>query len=411
MRLHPDRFGLRRPDAPRNELTGGVTGGGTAVLRLYDVIDSWGDPYGVSAKDFAETLDALPASVATIELHLNSPGGEVFEAIAILNLLRQHPAVVNVVVDGLAASAASVVACAGATLTMSPNSQLMVHNAWGAAVGDAQDLHDTADQLDKLTLNLADVYARKSGKPAALWLQMMEAETWLSDQEAVTAGLADRVAEVKTGPVVPLPDDDEQTPDDVRQTPMAPAAMFDLSRFAFAGRACAPAPRLQLPQASASGRPTTTKGAGMDPAVLRAELALPADAPDEDVLTAAREFREAAGRANASVDGQWRAALDEARQQVRDLSGQLAQFRSDQADRDRESFLASAVNEGRITPAERERFGRLWAADRNLAAEMIADRAVGSALALTEVGHSTAPADDFDADYERLFPRTVNQES
>lgn len=136
----------------------------------------------------------------------------------------------------------------------------------------------------------------------------------------------------------------------------------------------------------------------MDPATIRAEVGLPADAPDDDVLTAVREYRDAAARAAAQPDDVRRlaAALDERGQEVRGLSEQLAELRAERAADQREQFLARATSEGRIAPAERDRFARLWDSDRDLAAEMVADRAVGSAVPVGEVGHGrdTEPTDD-----------------
>lgn len=168
---------------------------GTAVLRLYDPIDSWGDWWGTSAKEFASALDALPAGTPRIELHINSPGGEVFEAITILNMLRQHPAQVTAVVDGLAASAASFLAAGADELVMGRNSTLMIHDAWGIAIGPAADMRSMADLLDQISDNVAGIYAAKAGSPVEQWRAAMLAETWYSPQQALDAGLADSIQE------------------------------------------------------------------------------------------------------------------------------------------------------------------------------------------------------------------------
>ncbi len=193
---------------------------GVATLRLYDPIDSWGGVWGVSAKEFAASLDAL-GEVTEIRLHINSPGGEVFEGVAIANLLRQHPACVVAVVDGLAASAASFIACAADETVMSPNTQLMIHDAWGLCVGNAADMRELADLLDRLSENVASIYHEKAGETVQFWREAMLAETWYSADEAVTAGLADSVQ-------------GDASKDD-------PAA-FDLSVFKYQGREQAPAP-------------------------------------------------------------------------------------------------------------------------------------------------------------------------
>lgn len=194
---------------------------GVATMRLYDPIDSWGGEWGVSAKEFAQALDSLPDDTAEIRLHINSPGGEVYEGLAILNLLRNHRARVVAVIDGLAASAASFIASGADEVVMGRNTQLMIHDAWGLCVGAAIDMRDMADRLDKISDNIASVYAAKAGGTTADWRGSMLAETWYDADEAVAAGLADRV--------------EGEADADARNR-------FDLSIFAHAGREDAPPP-------------------------------------------------------------------------------------------------------------------------------------------------------------------------
>lgn len=195
--------------------------GSEATIRLYDVIDSWGDVWGVSAKEFAAVLDELGSNVGTINLHINSPGGEAMEGVAILNLLRSHPARIVAVVDGLAASAASFIATGADETVMARNSQLMIHDAWGLCVGNAQDMADVAEALDKLSDNIASIYADKAGGTPDDWRTAMQSETWYNADEAVEAGLADSV----------------------QAKPAAePQNRFDLTVFAHAGRDDAPEP-------------------------------------------------------------------------------------------------------------------------------------------------------------------------
>ena len=192
---------------------------GVATLRLYDPIDSWGGEWGVSAKEFVGALGALPADTAEIRLHVNSPGGEVYEGITMLNALRNHKARVVVVVDGIAASAASFVAAGADETVMGQNSQLMIHDAWGLGMGNAADMRGLADVLDKISDNIASIYSVKAGGDVAAWRTAMLAESWYSADEAVAAGLADSVAEIP-----------------------AASNAFDLSIFAHKGRAEAPVP-------------------------------------------------------------------------------------------------------------------------------------------------------------------------
>lgn len=202
-----------------------------AVGRLYidDVIDSWGGDWGISAREVTAALAEL-GDVEQIELHLNSPGGEVYEGIAILNALRRHPAQVTAVVDGIAASAASFIAAGSDEVVMGRNTELMIHDAWGIAIGPAADMHAMGDRLDGLSNNIASVYQEKAGGDVAGWRAAMLAETWYSASEAVEAGLADRVEGATAA---------EDAADDGE---IVPRAAFDLSVFKHPGRQAAPAP-------------------------------------------------------------------------------------------------------------------------------------------------------------------------
>lgn len=205
----------------------GVVRDGVATLRLYGPIDSWGGEWGTSALEFLDALDQIPEGTSEIRLHLNSPGGEVWEALAILNSLRQHDARLVAVVDGLAASCASFIACAADETVMGENSQLMMHDAAGICFGQAHTMHDYGDLLDKVSENIAAIYASKSGETPEAIRTAMRAETWFSDKEAVEAGLADSIA----GDAA-----------DERKV----AASFDLSGIGakYAGRDEAPVPAL-----------------------------------------------------------------------------------------------------------------------------------------------------------------------
>lgn len=220
-------WGASRPQ-PRASILAGESVDGVVTLRLYDPIDSWGGPWGVSAKEFAAALDELPADTTEIRMHINSPGGEVFEGVAILNLLRAHKARVVSIVDGLAASAASFIACGAGEVVMGRNTQLMIHDAWGICIGNAGDMRDLGDRLDKISDNVASIYSAKAGGTVEDWRTAMLAETWYSADEAVDAGLADSV-------------------DQAEHADGSAANRFDLSVFSHAGREHAPAPTLAPP--------------------------------------------------------------------------------------------------------------------------------------------------------------------
>lgn len=161
---------------------------GPAELYIYDEIDSW---FGVGARDVTQAL--MGVTTDTITVHLNSPGGDIFEAHAIYNALRAHKATVNVVVDGIAASAASYIAQAGDTIEMASNATMMIHDAIGFTYGNAADHAETADILDKQSDIIAGIYAERAGGTVDEWRASMRAESWYNAEEAVAAGLADGI--------------------------------------------------------------------------------------------------------------------------------------------------------------------------------------------------------------------------
>lgn len=166
--------------------------GTEAEIMLYgDVGDSWFG--GVTAKQFADDLKAL-GKVDTINLRINSPGGDVFQGLTIYRLLVDHKARVIVHIDGLAASIASVIAMAGDEIHISESAFLMIHNAWGLALGSAEDMRTMADLLDKTTASIRDVYVARTGKTADEITAWMNAETWFTAADALENGFATEVA-------------------------------------------------------------------------------------------------------------------------------------------------------------------------------------------------------------------------
>lgn len=161
---------------------------------------------GVSAEGLIQQLNDISAN--TINVRINSPGGSVFEAIAIYNTLVSHSATINVYVDALAASAASVIAMAGDKVTMMVGSQIMIHDALGIEMGNAAEMREFADFLDKQSDNIASIYANKAGGDIKDWRALMLAETWMFADEAVTLGLADEIYSRPTA------QEDENAPDE-----------------------------------------------------------------------------------------------------------------------------------------------------------------------------------------------------
>ena len=174
-------------------ITNATTAGQTTQISIYDEIGFM----GVSAGEFLADLSGVKGD---IECHINSPGGDIFDGIAIYNQLKARQGTVKMVIDGLAASAASFIAQAASPgmLEIAPHATMMIHEGFAMCIGNAADLTETAALLDKASDNIAGIYADRTGKPASYWRQQMQAETWYSDAECVEIGLADKISGTET---------------------------------------------------------------------------------------------------------------------------------------------------------------------------------------------------------------------
>ncbi|MEJ8570750.1 head maturation protease, ClpP-related [Microbaculum marinum] len=143
----------------------------------------------MTAARIAAALRRIGAREVTVRI--NSPGGDMFEGIAIYNLLRGHPAKVTVEVPGWAASAAAIIAMAGDEIRMGMGAFMMVHNAWGAVIGNRHDMREAAGLFDRFDAALADIYEARTGLDRARVVELMDAETFLTASEAVETGFAD----------------------------------------------------------------------------------------------------------------------------------------------------------------------------------------------------------------------------
>lgn len=188
----------------------------TADLFIYDVIDSYGGEWGISSAEVVGLLGQCPSGTQ-LSVRLNSPGGDFFEGVAIANALRRFDGTVAVYVDGLAASAASVIALAGDRIVMGIGSQLMIHEASTIAMGTAKDMRATADMLDQTNDDIAGMYAAKSGGDVANFRAQMAAETWFTAELALAAGLATELASKPPAP--PAEEDDADEDDDEGKAP------------------------------------------------------------------------------------------------------------------------------------------------------------------------------------------------
>jgi ATP-dependent protease ClpP protease subunit len=178
-------------------------GAPSATLYLYDVFgtDMFG---GVAARQVVDDLAAL-GPVETLDVRVNSAGGDVFEGIAVYNALKRFPAKVTVHVDGIAASIASLVALAGDKTLIADNAMVMVHRPWTAVVGDGEEMRRTADTLDKAWQAMLTTYQSRTGRRAAsIAKQVTDAggEWWMTAEDAVAAGFADAVVKAEKAPQV-----------------------------------------------------------------------------------------------------------------------------------------------------------------------------------------------------------------
>lgn len=174
----------------------------TAEVLIYDDIgEGWFG--GISAKTFAEELRALGAGIETLNIRINSPGGDVFDGLAIYNTLRRYQAQKNVSIDGMALSIASVIALAGDKVSMAENAMFMIHDPWGVVMGTAEDMRKQGDLMDTVKENLVSTYERRvvqtlgaapNGEDYGERIrEMMSAETWMTASQAVEEGFIDEV--------------------------------------------------------------------------------------------------------------------------------------------------------------------------------------------------------------------------
>lgn len=167
----------------------------SAEIILYGAIGSSWFEDSISAKQFSDELKALPATVNDITLRINSPGGDVFDGIAIYNRIKQHPAKCTVIIDGLCASIASIIALAGEEVIMGEGALYMVHLPWTFCAGNRMELDNTVNRLMDVEEQMISIYAKKCGLGRAEIKAMMEKETWMDSTQAIENGFVDSTAE------------------------------------------------------------------------------------------------------------------------------------------------------------------------------------------------------------------------
>ena len=203
MRIHN-----RSPFKPRNTyMVNNKVTEKEATVYIYDEI-SW---FGISAEQFIKDLNDITAK--TINIRINSPGGSVFDGTAVFNAIKQHKAKTVTHIDGLAASISSVIALASDEVRMAENAFLMIHEPWSIVIGNADNMREEADLLDKIGGVIQKTYTDKTGKDAKEIKKLMKDETWMTADEALEMGFID---------VIDKEEEDEK----------AKATLFDLSVFA-----------------------------------------------------------------------------------------------------------------------------------------------------------------------------------
>lgn len=161
------------------------------VVDIY-IFDEIG-AFGVNAQDFIEEIKVFKNSA--INLHINCIGGDVFDGMAIYNILKKRTAETTVYIEGIAASMGSVIALAADNVVMAENSLFMIHNAWGGAMGEAKEMKKTANLLEKISGEIADIYVKKTNLPYSRVKEMMDEETWLNADEAYELGFVDSISD------------------------------------------------------------------------------------------------------------------------------------------------------------------------------------------------------------------------
>ncbi|WP_373202670.1 head maturation protease, ClpP-related [Mycobacterium marinum] len=381
-----------------------------ADVEIYDDIIPF---YGVNAADFRNELQALGDGIETINLHIHSRGGNVYEAVAIMNTLRQHPARVVTTVDSIAASAAGFIAVgASDELVVAENAELMAHLPWALVVGDAADMRKQADRLDQIGTNIASIFADRAGGTVDEWLQVLTDETWWSAQEAVDAGIADRVLKAPKR----------------KAAGVGAKNRFDLSVFNHAGRSHAPAPR--IPQAHNQIPPAAPAEAenGKEPTVALSEsalqkLGLNADADDSAIEEAINALADKPTVVNNVVTEPSAedltklaekfdlAVVDKANyeQLVADArSG--AEARAQQVREANDRVIADALNSGKISPASKDTWRKGLEENRDGTLALLSTIPANSAVPVHEIGHGIASEEPTnDAEMAEAYAKVVGR--
>lgn len=377
-----------------------------ATIRMYGPIDSWGGWWGISTEDVGRVLDALPDTVEQIVLRINSPGGEVWEAMAILNMLAAHRAQVIAVVDGIAASAASFIAASCDETVMSRGSQMMIHSPWSFAIGNAADMRKQAAFLDTLERSMIEVYSEKAGEKD--WSTLLAEETWLTAEDTVELGLADRVDVVPdagTATTVGTDDDVLVILADDDEDDEASARAARIHAAAASARAAAPRP----PDSTEPGTPANKEELPMSDKFLadvRDRLGITdANATEETVLAALDQRTATPAPTPTAALPEGVVAIEATQlEQMRADARAGREAREEQIAAARAATVDAAVADGRISPARRDHWVAALAADPGAADDLARLEKGLIPTALVGVTGGVDEASDEDATFSKLFP-------
>lgn len=369
-----------------------------AEIHLYGDIGETFFGEGVSAEEFVAQLDALDAT--ELSIRINSPGGSAWDGLTIANAIIRHPATVTTYIDGLAASAASVVAVAGDKVVASKYSQAMVHGASAVVLGgNSKELREIAAQMDGIDTSMASYYADRAGGTPADWSRAMAKETWYNADEMLAAGLATSI-------------DTSAVREEVEQA-AASAMAGTAETYRYQGRTAAPAPPVRATNHTKETRMADKKS-------LAESLGLPEDATEADIIAATQKALgvetdpktddkpadpapaggdpapvadpapadPALTPAAKAADGTVTLDAGTYAQMQQQLAMGVAAHQTLTAQADAK-VVDAAIDKGKIPLARRAHYLELMAKDRTDTADLLNNRlAAGASVPLTEIGHS-----------------------
>lgn len=370
------------------------------TLHIYDVIGADLFFGGVDVNELVHEIEALDDD-AELDVRINSPGGAAWDGLTLANAIMRHPGKTTTHVDGLAASAASLIALAGDDVVISKYGQMMLHNARGGLYSaTAEELIDAGKTLQKLNGSMAEFYADRAGGESTEWARAMKRETWYSAEEAKAAGLATEI-------------DESGKREEVEAAAAASIAKAS-AMFKYAGRQAAPSPSARVEDGSTDPAP---KEEAKVPAISKKvaeRLGLGEDATEEDVLAKLGELDNSDGDGDGgdTTGGSSPDEIDEG--QVAELAAAAAKLGlsvidpGTLAEMQRNSSLGAkahaqmetqritaavdaAISLGKITPARKEHFVSLMRADEVGTTQLLAGIPAYTAVPMNELGHALEP--------------------